>query len=1045
MGRYNPHLPKILGQEWTPIREVPLVLTPTVNLVEVGHSFNLDSSKTLQTARFYVNEYPPGDPGGQAILAAIYRRGTAALSGPIESVLIPVSLGTATAGTVDIIGANTFAQALANPSDSAYLSIPEGETPFIFLRFETESYMPLLMGKRIVGLTFRYTASIAPGMQNGIIAAIGSTSSTSIDIGTVVSSMNPTTFFNEFVAGNVVGEVDYHWQTTTNIIEVLPWTPNRLRAFDNSSGLSPDRYIQFLFLDVPEAGEFVEFHYAALEVFYCEEQRIAFGGKRYVGGRGTYILGQNFITMRDLSDAVNPVLPAGEYDLVIASANLTPGNAAPYPGLNQIQELYALPTHEPVRVVRPFPVDATAIGKTFANESTRLLPQLSLHASGGSALTEVHVYGRQAVAQVYGNVSATQEIYDVPADGANTYPWVRYYARRFGDTTIPLKLSSPSITGSSVELTPTEFDALDEIVDGWKEVTLRFTTPPSMGAGTIPQWQWTAAGEVAGSRWEVLGAIAPALSGAPGNLLNLAPSPNQLSIATYGMPVSGANVNLGWVPQYAPPVSSTMDDQTSDATLIFAQDMPTVTGFGSSIQEQTVVGIGMDCGVDPCCIPTKIQYVELTWDLPVNTAVALDTFTREKTGTWGTPDIGPAYAPFGVLSDFSVNGERGVFLFSFTGGLNLNWLGLGAVDFDASVEITFNTLPATGTLSAGIMGRFTDQNNDYEATLQVSTTGEVTLVLTSWLASSPTILDSAETGITIPANGATINLRFTVFGSFLKAKAWGYGIEEPVSWAVEGNSTENVSSGRVGLLAINSTSATGHSMEYDNFMVGPPAYWFGHYELQRMDTITNEWQTIMKSTNPATTGFNDYEARVGIESLYRLRMVDVYDFPGPWSETITATIPEPGVTIGCTGGHLLIFSSNERQDGSINLAYSSVWEGRDVEETFTFPEASFVQLQAMYNRDYFTAFRPMERGGEQFSRTVLVQAAAISPETLADFTGLRDMAWADVSYICVRDEDGNRWFATVLVPSGRVLRDRRLYMAPVDIIEVTDTPSEVDP
>ena len=201
----------------------------------------------------------------------------------------------------------------------------------------------------------------------------------------------------------------------------------------------------------------------------------------------------------------------------------------------------------------------------------------------------------------------------------------------------------------------------------------------------------------------------------------------------------------------------------------------------------------------------------------------------------------------------------------------------------------------------------------------------------------------------------------------------------------------------------------------------------------------------MKSTNPATTGFNDYEARVGIESLYRLRMVDVYDFPGPWSETITATIPEPGVTIGCTGGHLLIFSSNERQDGSINLAYSSVWEGRDVEETFTFPEASFVQLQAMYNRDYFTAFRPMERGGEQFSRTVLVQAAAISPETLADFTGLRDMAWADVSYICVRDEDGNRWFATVLVPSGRVLRDRRLYMAPVDIIEVTDTPSEVDP
>ena len=139
-----------------------------------------------------------------------------------------------------------------------------------------------------------------------------------------------------------------------------------------------------------------------------------------------------------------------------------------------------------------------------------------------------------------------------------------------------------------------------------------------------------------------------------------------------------------------------------------------------------------------------------------------------------------------------------------------------------------------------------------------------------------------------------------------------------------------------------------------------------------------------------------------------------------------------------------MFTSTEEQDGSINLAYSSVWEDR-VQEDFTFPEARFVELQAMYNRDFFTAFRPLERGGEQFSRTVLVQAAAISPETLADFTSLRDMAWANVSYICVRDEDGNRWFATVLVPSGRVLRDRRLYMAPVEVIEVTDTPSQVDP
>jgi hypothetical protein len=99
----------------------------------------------------------------------------------------------------------------------------------------------------------------------------------------------------------------------------------------------------------------------------------------------------------------------------------------------------------------------------------------------------------------------------------------------------------------------------------------------------------------------------------------------------------------------------------------------------------------------------------------------------------------------------------------------------------------------------------------------------------------------------------------------------------------------------------------------------------------------------------------------------------------------------------------------------------------------------------MYGRDFVTVFRPTERGGTNFGRNLLVQAAAISPETLEDFTSLRNMAWTNVPYICLRDEDGNRWFANVSVPSGTVLRDRRLYMAPVTIVEVTQTAAPVSP
>lgn len=255
----------------------------------------------------------------------------------------------------------------------------------------------------------------------------------------------------------------------------------------------------------------------------------------------------------------------------------------------------------------------------------------------------------------------------------------------------------------------------------------------------------------------------------------------------------------------------------------------------------------------------------------------------------------------------------------------------------------------------------------------------------------------------------------------------------------------------IGLDCLSTPCGIADSLYYNRFIwnTAPPSGAnFGYYELQRMDALT-DWQTIMSATTWATTGFNDYEARPGLQSGYRIRVVDSNGFTGNWSSTVNLTVASPGASGGpCfSQGHVLLFTSNEAQDGSRNLAYSSSWDGSgaEVEEGFSFPEAGFNQLQAMYNKNFFTAFRPLERGGEQFQRTVLVQAAAISPETLADFTSLRDMAWADLSYVCVRDEDGNRWFANVTVPDAKVRLNRTIYLASVNIAEVTDTASPVDP
>ncbi|HEX8631040.1 MAG TPA: hypothetical protein VF755_23025, partial [Catenuloplanes sp.] len=222
---------------------------------------------------------------------------------------------------------------------------------------------------------------------------------------------------------------------------------------------------------------------------------------------------------------------------------------------------------------------------------------------------------------------------------------------------------------------------------------------------------------------------------------------------------------------------------------------------------------------------------------------------------------------------------------------------------------------------------------------------------------------------------------------------------------------------------------------------------WGFYEVQRRDDTmpADDWETIAKVVEPRVSAVDDYEARVGVASRYRIRAVHRTGIAGPWSAPVTATIPAPGVTGVGTGAGVLLLTSNHHPDG--NLAYVMTFDRRSGED-FTFPEAGQVELRAMFDRDYRTAFRPLERAGVEFTRTVLVNAAAIPPATMdKGFGDLRDLAWDTVPYVCVRDELHNRWLSTLLVPSGSVRRRgtaQHLHLAQLTIIEVTDTPAPLD-
>lgn len=875
MGRYNPNATHIVGQEWVPIRDEDVVFPVGSSTREIGHTFNLETSRVLAEGHFYLNEFPvQGEAAAQTYVVSVYPNGNEDLSGPIRSVIIPAISGAATGDPGgDPFGgsATSFADALFDPSDDKFIDFAWGGNGFNVCKvsFATNSYSQLLTGKRILAVNLLYVAAGVGGgtdfflnqfneqfgnayvtvevtsgaFTNSNIAYYGNTLAGSF----IIEDNHFQSFLPHVVRRMPLGEIDPLWDTTNNLntSDRVPYNYTSLQRFDTTS--ANRRSVCFRSIATTTTFQ-AELHYAALEVIYCEEQRVAVGARAFGDANvfssttrlRQYVMGTNSVTMRDLNRNLNPTLTPGSYFVSLTAADVGAEDnfdIVGYPSLNGVRELYTISGLDGKQLNIPFPRDPGIDGEVFTEETTHILPQLTLHTSGGP-LTEVHVYGRQAIAPVYSGIYAEAEVDDdvIAAPGA-LFPWVRYYARRFGDTTQPLVLTNQAVGANTVSLTPGEWDELPEIIDGWKEITLRFTTPPTISsAAGSPDWRWTTAETNAGNRWEVLGAWAPALSGIPSNPFQSVPAPHTLGVATYG----GTGARLTWQTT-VPPVSGVAADDSSDGVILFAQDMPAVSGFGVSMLSQPVSGIGQNCGLDPCCIPTAIRYNRLTW-------------TKLTT---------------------------------------------------------------------------------------------------------------------------------------------------------------------------------------------PPASGFGYYELQRMDGLT-DWQTIMKATNQAASGFNDYEARVGLSSTYRIRAVDSYLFEGPWSSSISSTVTEPGVTIGCQGGHILIFTSNASPTGGYNLAYSSVWEG-SVEEGFTFPEAGDVQLQKMYGRDFVVAFRPLERGGERFSRTVLVQAAAISPPTLGDFRSLRDMAWADVPYICVRDEDGNRWYATVLVPSGTVRRSRQLYMAPIDVIEVTDTPAEVDP
>lgn len=1028
MGTYNPHAPYIIGEEWVPIRDAQYF---PEDFIERGYTFKIDHTVTPVTGAYYVVQVPDSRVDQACDLVAVYPAGQEKLSGPIKKLNIPVS---AIAITGASITASAGFSALLNPSDdqSILFSAPSDNNSRLSISFAVESYSQQLMGKRILDVKFRYsmaTGAVSTGTQAADALLVTTT------VGFLKDMVNQSISYNvDGLQTTVVGaqnqvndfsitDLNAFWDATRSphvIRDIYPWRYQELSRF-SATATAPTRMVLQFFNGITSSSNGF-LYFVDMEVTYCEETRVLYGGRRtanlsIAGNTDAYELGANLVRLLDTNFATaTTTLTPGEYavTLVHNDFHINAGLDGA-PKVAALRELYDLPDQRGIVLNQSLTVD-----DEFTEAATPVLTELTLHTTA-AVVTGTHPYGIQNDVPVYGTITAIQEIEDDPVGTAKSFPQVRFYARRFGNTTAPLTLVDVATGLSTVSISVVDFDALTEIVDGWREVNLRFATPPSFAtaAGDV-DWRWQATSELSRNQWQILGCGSQTFAA------------HSIGLASYYAP-QGNTVDLTW---QSPVISGTAEDTLSDAVLIFSTDTPTVSGFAVTGLSQPV-SVAEGCIVPPRCLPTGIDYQHLSWTVP--DGIACDPFDTAVVAGWGTAPTGQTWTIGATPSQWNIANGIATIQPSANNADRFSVVTTNTTDNFVKLTFSVSALPASGALLTGATIRYVDSSNNYIAQASIATTGIITISLAKRLLGTPTTVATFTTTLVAGVDQRFI-MKAQAVGTALAMKIWPEWQDEPNGWMVTGVDTSITTGTMVGAYARNTSAVVTQIFSYDDFSAVPFQLLDGRYEIQRMDTLDSDWQTIVDTTDLCITSFDDYESRVGIATQYRLRLCNALDFCTPTWATASGTLTAPGVTVNGTGNSVLIFTSNENPDA--NLAYVMQWEGQPI-ETFAFPEASEVQLQRMYGKDFFTAFHPLERGGDQFTRTILVNAAAISAPSLANFTGLRDLAWADLNYVCVRDELGNRWFANVLVPDGNARLDRTIYMTQIQVSEVTSTPTPI--
>jgi hypothetical protein len=226
-----------------------------------------------------------------------------------------------------------------------------------------------------------------------------------------------------------------------------------------------------------------------------------------------------------------------------------------------------------------------------------------------------------------------------------------------------------------------------------------------------------------------------------------------------------------------------------------------------------------------------------------------DAFGRTVSNGWGTTDTGQAWtADGGAASDFAVGSGVGTLtLTSVSVSRRPNLASMQVTDSDQTVTITVPAVATGGSMSAGLLARYTDTSNHLRAELVFDTAGNFIVRV---------VQASTSGGVQVIANSATISsytaasswkIRARVVGQWYRAKAWAAASSEPDDWDVYGLITDATMLATVGAIGIRATREAGNTnvnpiFSFDNYAAGSAVD-------TRLNLNTAPWNLVDRDTD----------------------------------------------------------------------------------------------------------------------------------------------------------------------------------------------------